>query len=174
MVIQCPECKSRYRAKNYRPDQLAVRVKCPKCKHIFLFEPAAVSVAPPPKEQSATAVLIVDDARFFREILTELLTPLQLELVTVGTAADALKRLRQQAFQLVLVDLNLPDMNGLDLMREIRADDSLEHLKLLAMSGAYRKDDCEVDAIRAGADGFLNKSFKPDELQQRIRTLLER
>jgi len=40
------------------------------------------------------------------------------------------------------------------------------------MSGAYRKDDCEVAALRAGADGFFNKSFKPADLQQRIRTLL--
>jgi CheY-like chemotaxis protein len=72
----------------------------------------------------------------------------------------------------VLVDLNLPDMSGQELMRKIRSDHALGRLKVLAMSGAYRKADCEADALASGADAFLNKSFKPEELQQRIRDLL--
>ena len=172
MLIQCPACQARYRASNYRPDQPAVRIKCPKCAHVFVFSPSAGaaearSVAPP-----APAVLVVDDARFFRDILTELLAPLAVELVSVGTAADALRELRRRPFQLVLVDLNLPDMSGQELMRKIRSDHALGRLKVLAMSGAYRKADCEADALASGADAFLNKSFKPEELQQRIRDLL--
>jgi predicted Zn finger-like uncharacterized protein len=172
MLIQCPECQSRYRASNYRPDQPAVRIKCPKCAHVFVFSASAGaaeerSVAPP-----APAVLVVDDARFFRDILTELLAPLAVELVSVGTAADALRELRRRPFQLVLVDLNLPDMSGQELMRKIRSDHALGRLKVLAMSGAYRRADCEADALASGADAFLNKSFKPEELQQRIRDLL--
>jgi len=172
MVIQCPACKSRYRTNNFSPGQSAARVKCPKCSEIFFFSPEDNSTESSTK-QPVSAILIVDDARFFREILTELLAPLQLELITVATAGDALKMLEKRDFHLVLVDLNLPDMNGLELMRKIRSIDSRKQPKLLAMSGAYRKEDCETDAIRAGADGFLNKSFKPEELQQRIKAMLD-
>lgn len=168
MVIQCPECKTRYRAKNYLPGQPAVRVKCPKCSNVFLAEPEN-EVA----KDARPAVLVVDDARFFREILTELLAPLQIDLVAVGSAAEALAALKTRSFKLAMVDLNLPDMSGLDLLRKIRSESAFAQVKLLAMSGAYRRDDCEPDSLRAGADGFLNKSFKPDELQQKIRDLLE-
>ena len=172
MVIECPECKSRYRAKNYSPGQPAVRVKCPKCQNIFVFEPSHHAAEVKPVEPSVPAVLIVDDARFFREILTELIAPLNINLVTVGTAADALTQLSCRSFQLVLVDLNLPDMTGQELMRKIREGYTRNCPKMLAMSGAYRKSDCEADALHSGADGFFNKSFKPEELQQKIRELL--
>lgn len=172
MVIQCPECKSRYRAKNFKPNQPAARIKCPKCVHVFTFDPASAAAESKPVAKKTPSVLAVDDARFFREILTEILTPLQIQLVTVGTAEEALAAMSQQSFGLVLVDLNLPDMSGLDLMKKIRSGESAPGVKLLAMSGAYRRDDCEADAIQAGADGFLNKSFKPEDLQKKIRELL--
>ncbi|HKJ04916.1 MAG TPA: response regulator [Geopsychrobacteraceae bacterium] len=172
MIIECPECKARYRARNYTADQPSLRVKCPKCSHVFLFKLPVAATKKTTDQMHTAAVLVVDDARFFREILSELLAPLQVKLVSVGTAVEALEMMSQQSFQLALIDLNLPDMTGQDLMRKIRSDASLKQLKLLAMSGAFRRDDCETDAIRAGADGFINKSFKPEDLQQRVRELL--
>lgn len=172
MVIQCTECKARYRAKNISPGQSAVRLKCPKCSAVFDFVPPPVAAEKTVSNEPGPAVLVVDDAKFFREILAEVLAPLNLQLVSVGTAGEALQMLQKQSFSLLLVDLVLPDMNGLDLMRKIRSDASYGNMKIMAISGAYRNDNCENDAIRAGADSFLSKSFTPDDLQQRIRKLL--
>ncbi|PLX87317.1 MAG: hypothetical protein C0618_06760 [Desulfuromonas sp.] len=170
MVIQCPECGSRYRAKNIRTDRPEVRIKCPKCTHVFSVPVRTTDASRQAPQQPA--VLIVDDARFFCEILTDLLKPLGFELVTVGTGAAALDALRARSFRLALIDINLPDMSGLDLMRAIREDDAIKDVPILAMSGAYRRNECEVDALRAGADNFINKSFKPDQLLSAVRDLL--
>lgn len=171
MIIQCPECNSRYRTQMV-PDGQSVQVKCPKCAHQFKVRTAGVD-APAGNAEQAT-ILVVDDARFFRELLVDLLTDRNANLLTADSAADAWERLRQQSVDLMIIDINLPDKNGLDLIREIRAEKELVKLPILCISGVYRKDDDATAAIRAGADDFISKSFKPDELNERIDKLLKK
>jgi DNA-binding response OmpR family regulator len=117
-------------------------------------------------------ILIVDDARFFRELLLELLAERQAELLTADTAKGAWERLQLDDVALLIVDINLPDVSGLKLITQIRQHEKLKNIRILCVSGVYRQDDDALKALRAGADDFISKSFKPDELNQRIDKLL--
>lgn len=171
MIIQCPECPARYRIKEMAPGRLDAHLECPKCKCRFTL------TAPDLEGQSPTVIpgariLIVDDAHFFREMLADLLKPLNLNLHLVADAQTALDGLHDKLPDLLLLDLNLPDKNGLDLIAEIRADKQLAKVRILAMSGVYRREDDAMDAIRAGADAFINKSFRPDDLREKVKKML--
>lgn len=169
MIIQCPECKSRYRTQMVPGGHSAVKVKCPKCTHPFMV--GADSETASAVERST--ILMVDDARFFRELMLDLLKGRSANLLTADNAEEAWNILQKQSVDLLIVDINLPDKNGLDLIRDIRQVDKLAKLPILCISGVYRKEDDAMQAIRAGADDFISKSFKPDELNDRIDKLLK-
>lgn len=171
MIIQCPECSTRYRIKDIAPGRPVARLTCPKCEFRFtLTAPQAPGQLP--TVQGCARVLVVDDAFFFREMLADLLKPLNLNLELAANATDALDYLRKGHCALMILDLNLPDKNGLELIEEIRCDAGLGKLRILAMSGIYRREDDALEAIRAGADAFINKSFRPEELRDKVEKLL--
>jgi DNA-binding response OmpR family regulator len=105
--------------------------------------------------------------------MLDLLKERNARLITADNAAEALQQLRTQSVDLLVIDINLPDKNGLDVIREIRLDEKLRDLPILCISGVYRKEDDAKSAIRAGADDFISKSFKPQELNERIDKLLK-
>jgi DNA-binding response OmpR family regulator len=149
-----------------------VQVECPKCTHQFL-----VSAADSGQAAAVTdlpTILMVDDARFFRELMTDLLKDRKANLLTADSAEEAWVLLHRHKVALLIIDINLPDKNGLELVREIRADKTLKNISILCISGVYRKDDDAMMAIRAGADDFISKSFKPEELNNRIDQLLNK
>ncbi len=170
MIIQCPECLSRYRTRVLTGQHSPLQVKCPKCQHRFSVDPKEMQVSSGGGKKST--ILLVDDARFFRELMLDLLKERNAQLLTAETAAETWSMLQQQNVDLLIVDINLPDKNGLDLIREIRLDDAFKTLRILSISGVYRKSDDAIAAIRAGADDFISKSFKPHELNERIDKLL--
>ncbi len=170
MLIQCPECSARYRTKVLPKGLSRVQVKCPKCSHQF----TVVADDDSPESAEKKTILMVDDARFFRELMLDLLADSGANLKTADNAEEALQVLQQEVIDLLIVDINLPDKNGLDLIRELRAEQRFADLSILCISGVYRKDDDALTAIRAGADDFISKSFKPHELNERIDKLLNR
>lgn len=176
MTIQCPECGVRYRIDPSRVSKSVARVKCPQCAAVFEVNlrkvPAEPSAAAPTPAGAAVGVLIVDDSKFFRELVADVLKPLQLHLFMAGDGAEALQIIRQKRPALVILDLNLPGMSGYELIREVRTDPSLGGLRLLAMSGVYRKETDAAEVQAAGADDFVSKSFRPEQLQLRVKKLL--
>jgi len=172
MIIQCPACKSRYRTRVLPSGQSSLQIKCPKCSHQFLVDPAQSETTEVSTEKQT--ILMVDDARFFRDLLLDLLKDFNANLVTADSAEEAWVLLHKHAVDLLIVDINLPDKNGLDLIREIREDSTFGKIRILCISGVYRKDDDAMMAVRAGADDFISKSFKPRELTERIQKLLQK
>ncbi|NOY13962.1 MAG: response regulator [Deltaproteobacteria bacterium] len=172
MIIQCPECKSRYRTRVFPDGPSPLSVKCPKCTHQFLV--AGEAAAATAEVTDLPTILLVDDARFFRELIVDLLKERRANLLTADSAAAAWEKLHKQKVRLLVVDINLPDKNGLELIREIREDATLSGLSILCISGVHRREDDALAAIRAGADDFISKSFKPDELNRRIDKLLDK
>jgi len=170
MIIQCPECKARYRTRVLNSGQSALQISCPKCSHKFLVEPDGTE----DQSTAKTTILLVDDARFFRELLLDLLKDRDASMLTADCAEDAWVMLHKHAVDLLIVDVNLPDKNGLELIQDIRADRDLNQMRILCISGVYRKDDDAKNAFVAGADDFISKSFKPDELFERIDKLLQK
>lgn len=171
MIIQCPKCDAKYRTRVLVDAHSPLQASCPKCNYRFLVvsdsSDALVSSVSP-------RILIIDDARFFRELILDLLTGRDAELDTANSAREGWEKLLQNEYDLVMVDINLPDMSGLDLIGKIRQEGSLKAVKVLCISGVYRKDTDALNAIRAGADDFISKSFQPDEFNSRIDKLLRK
>lgn len=174
MIIECPACRARYQIDPERTPKRVARVKCPKCAEVFQV-PLMEERSGEPAEASGAArkVLVVDDSKFFRELILDVLKPLSLSFLTAADGMEALQVIRREHPALVILDLNLPGKNGYELIREVRAEEALKNIRLLAMSGVYRKETDVTEVRHAGADDFINKSFKPEQLQERVAALLK-
>jgi len=177
MIITCPQCQARYRINPVVGSKPLARVKCPDCQHMFAvaLEPAPVAAeaAPDPGSKLAPAlVLVVDDARFFREMICDLLAELPIRVETAADGQVAWQQIQAQQPALLLIDLNIPGMSGQELIAAVRNDPSCRNIRILAMSGVQRGEEAARNMRHLGADGFLNKSFTPRELQDRVREIL--
>ena len=108
-------------------------------------------------------VLVADDhaivRRGVREILEE--APLGLTVNEAGSAAETLKAVRDNAYDIILLDISFPDGSGLDVLRQIRADSPQTRVLLLSM---YPEEQYAQRALRSGASGYLTKDSAPNEL----------
>jgi len=117
-----------------------------------------------------TKVLIADDHALIREGLKQIIADSG-EFIVAAEAESglvALQQMREQALDLVLLDISLPDRNGIDVLRQARRE--LPSLPILMLS-MHREDQYAIRAIRAGAAGYLNKQSAPDELIAAMRTV---
>ncbi len=116
-------------------------------------------------------ILIVDDEKsvafFLAENLTQLHTDYEVE--TARSGEEALAKLSKQTFHLVVTDLKMPGMNGLELMEKIR--ERYPHTRLILMT-AYGNTRVETTAYRLGACRYINKPFKINELNAAVSTAL--
>ena len=116
-------------------------------------------------------ILVVEDERLLCDGIAE---DLELEKYTVDRCyggADAYERLFVEPYDLVILDLNLPGMDGLELLRRIRSEQP--ELRVLILSARAQLSD-KVAGLDLGADDYLTKPFDLEELEARVRTLLRR
>lgn len=118
----------------------------------------------------AARVLVVDDAPEFGQLVRAVLTAAGHSVLQAGDIATARAELDESRIDLVVLDLGLPDGDGLDLCRWVRERGDTY---VLVISGRDQADD-GVDALEAGADDFLAKPFTPRELGARVEALLRR
>lgn len=117
-----------------------------------------------------TRVLIVDDHPIVRRGLKQVLEDEHdLSVSEAGAAREALSQLKQEHFDLAIVDLDLPDMNGIDLLKEIKQHDKSIAVLILSV---YPEDQVAVRVLKAGAAGFLTKEAAPEQLVVAIRKIL--
>jgi CheY-like chemotaxis protein len=121
---------------------------------------------------SKPVVLVVDDARFFREMIADILKDLPVSLATAANGDEAWQLIQDVQPRLLLLDLNIPGKSGYDLLKAIQQRPAMKNMKILVMSGVQRGEQVSSEVSRLGADGFLNKSFTPRDLQQRVRQIL--
>jgi two-component system, cell cycle response regulator len=115
-------------------------------------------------------VLIVDDTRFDREVALDAIGDAA-QVETAGSAEDALVALRRAPVDLVLTDLHLPGLSGIELLSRVRADHPDTDVILIT---AHASVDSAVQALRMGAADYLNKPVHVDELALVVRRTLER
>jgi len=172
MVITCPECQARYRIDPAASKSAVARVKCPACQHRFEIPLHNESAAPDAATPALPLVLIVDDARFFREMIKDILKELSIDIITAADGDEAWELMASRTPQLVLLDLNIPGKSGKDILQALQNSPMSSQMKVLAMSGVERGEDTAREVRRIGAADFINKSFKPSELEKRVRSLL--
>ncbi|MDG1490454.1 MAG: response regulator transcription factor [Planctomycetota bacterium] len=116
-------------------------------------------------------ILVVEDNPKMARSIEMTLTESGFEVVTVGLVADAMARAGQDAYDLFLLDLMLPDGDGIQLCQTLRSNGITSPIMMLtALSGTSRK----VAGLDSGADDYLTKPFEVDELVARVRALLRR
>ncbi len=118
-------------------------------------------------------VLVVDDNEVNRDLLAR---RLQREGHRVGLAVDgldALAKLRADAFDLVLLDIMMPGMDGYQVLEQLKADEALRHVPVILIS-ALNDTDNMVKGISLGADDYLPKPFNPHILRARVNASLAR
>ena len=118
-----------------------------------------------------TRILIADDHALvrtgFRQFLQE--QDALLEIGEAGSGTETLDRLREGVWNLVVLDINMPDRSGIDILQHIRA--SYPDTKVLILSG-FPERQYAIHALRAGASGYLSKEAAPTELVQAVRMVL--
>jgi DNA-binding NarL/FixJ family response regulator len=119
-----------------------------------------------------TRVLIADDHALFRAGLRQFLAQ-SLTLADIGEAAtgsQTLSQLQQQNWDLLFLDINMPDRNGLDILRHVRS--SHPETRVLVLSG-YPERQYALNVLRAGAAGYIAKDCAPEELLKAVRAVLQ-
>jgi two-component system KDP operon response regulator KdpE len=119
---------------------------------------------------SAGRILIVDDDPQIRRVLKVTLTGQGYEVDDANSGESALEKVRSRRFDLVLLDLSMPGMGGLETCRAIREQSEIGIIMLTVRDN----ESDAVEALDAGADDYVTKPFKPSELSARIRAALRR
>jgi two-component system chemotaxis response regulator CheY len=114
-------------------------------------------------------VLVVDDSRTIRTIIRRILIELGYEACEAGNGIEALRVIETEgdAVKLVLADWNMPEMNGLDLLKQLRQDPALAYLKIMMVTTETEMDHM-ASALEAGADEYVMKPFTKDILVEKL------
>ncbi len=111
-------------------------------------------------------VLLAEDDPTMIALLTTLLKIEGFEVVSIlDQPGDLLENMRKEKPDAVLLDVHLGDLNGVDIVRQMRQIPELQSVKVIMSSGTYKAEEC----LAAGANDFLLKPYMPDELIRRLR-----
>jgi two-component system, OmpR family, KDP operon response regulator KdpE len=119
---------------------------------------------------SAGRILVVDDDPQIRRAMRTTLTARGYEVADTRTGEEALDELRASAYDLVLLDMNMPGMGGIETCRLVRSSSEVAIIMLTVSNSEKQK----VEALDAGADDYITKPFSTPELLARIRATLRR
>ncbi|ATG73213.1 response regulator [Zobellella denitrificans] len=119
-------------------------------------------------------ILIVDDFSTMRRIIKNLLRDLGFNNThEADDGTTALPMLKNGEFDFVVTDWNMPGMQGIDLLRAIRADDKLKHLPVLMVTAEAKREQI-IAAAQAGVNGYVVKPFTAATLKEKLEKVFER
>jgi DNA-binding response OmpR family regulator len=117
-------------------------------------------------------IIIAEDDEIVSEVVREALTKAGHVVGVVDNGADAVKAIKVKQPDLVILDCNMPELNGLLVLREIRTALALYDTPVLVLTGRQSPRDVEL-AFNQGADDYMKKPFDPEELVFRVEELLD-
>jgi len=117
-------------------------------------------------------VLVVDDSKVMRDMITACLRPEPSVAVThAASGLEAIERLSLASYDLLVLDLNMPDIGGLEVIEFVRSQDTLKNVPILVLT--TRSDDVSRETVlAAGASRYMTKPFTPDALLAEVRELV--
>ncbi len=122
----------------------------------------------------ANSILITDDSRTMRTIIRRALRQGGFEPENVFEAEHgkaALDVLEQESVDILFTDINMPEMNGLDLIKAVRANEKWAELPIVVIT-TESADDFVQQAIAEGANSFLSKPFTPDQVKEKLEGII--
>jgi CheY-like chemotaxis protein len=127
-----------------------------------------VDESQPASEPESATILVCDDEASLRELVRAVLGP-RYRFVEAADGTEALELARELRPDLIVLDVMLPGLSGIEVLEEIRTDAALKELKVVVITAWSH---AEIDAQVAGADRFVSKPFDPDELSSAVEELL--
>lgn len=121
-------------------------------------------------ERNTFSILVVDDERSNLDVLTHILKP-QYNVQVAKSGATALKRAQGQKPDLILLDIMMPDMDGFEVLTELKSSDDTRHIPVIFITGLARVED-EEKGFLLGAVDYIVKPFKNSIVKARVRTHL--
>ena len=120
---------------------------------------------------SGARILIVDDDENIRKVLMAILEDKGYDMEAVGTAREAIKKTDKKFYNLALIDIRLPDMEGIDLLMKIR--DTTPRMRKIIITGFPTLQNA-VDAVNSGADAYIMKPFDVEKVLSTINEQLRK
>jgi two-component system sensor histidine kinase/response regulator len=112
-------------------------------------------------------ILVVDDNEFNVHLMDILLTKEKYQIIKAFSGKEALEKVRSENPDLILLDIMMPDMNGYEVMAELKADEKYKELPILLLTAVSSPDDI-VKGFKLGASDYVTKPFSKEELLIRI------
>lgn len=117
------------------------------------------------------AVMIVDDSRFNRNVLMRMLEPIGVEVFEADCGEAALELLEEHFVDLLMIDYQMPGMDGTELCKKLRADKAYDYVSIISVSSTK---EISLSFLAAGADDFIQKPFTPEEVTIKVNQQLRR
>ncbi len=118
-------------------------------------------------------ILIVDDTELMQKLISDILIAADYDIITASNGVEGLKKVRAEKPDLVLLDVIMPEMDGFEVCRTLRADDGNNLMPIIMLTSQEQEDD-KVAGLELGADDYIIKPFNPRELLSRVRNTLRR
>ena len=121
---------------------------------------------------ASSQILVVDDSQTIRRMVRTSLAPLSVEFLEAASGLEAIERLALGAVDLIVLDLNMPDMHGLEVLSFVRAHQKYRHTPIIVLT--TRGDEASrAAALQGGASAYMSKPFTPGALAAEARRLLD-
>ena len=121
----------------------------------------------------AKKVLVVEDSITMRSLITSTLEEISgFTVIAVGNGFEALKTLPQQPIDLIITDINMPDINGLEIVKFVKNHPNFRTIPLMIVSTEQSDEDIRK-GLSLGASAYVTKPFNPDELRKTVQDVLK-
>ena len=177
MIVRCPQCKSDIRLAGDAPSEKVVPYMCPTCQAIVRIDLELDEVRSSSSSGSfrrlsrKRTILVADDSQEILDQCESLLSASGYQVLLAQDGAEAVRLIREEHPDVVVLDLLMPRLTGFDVLREIRQDERVKDTIVLAISSVYKENILDF-LHQLGAQGFLDKTQIAEALAFRVASLL--
>ncbi|MCX7905760.1 MAG: response regulator [Elusimicrobiales bacterium] len=118
-------------------------------------------------------ILVIDDDVIFRHLVKELLEENSYMVDTAKDGLEGFEKLKKEKFDLVILDVNMPNMNGFETLNKIREDEEIFDIPVIMLTVKSMIED-QIQGFEYGADDYIAKPFENEVLIARVKTILEK